>query len=346
MEKIKVCHVTSVHNRYDTRIFIKECVSLAKKYHTTLLVIDGGVNEKKDGVEIVSINHTFKNRYDRILHSSKILLDKAIEIDAQIYHLHDPELLSLGVKLQKRGKKVIFDSHEDYALNISEKTWLVKPIRKIVCTMYKQKEKRILKKFSAVISVTPSIVERLKKINENTVMITNFPTQISCEKRTFSRTICFAGGIVPHYMHDKIIEAISEIDNITYKIAGKIDKNYLEYLKTVKGFEKVEFLGMLNYDSVCQLYEKSAVGMVVCNYKKALGFKRGTMGILKFFEYIAMGLPMVATDFELWKPIVENEGNPLGVTVCPTDVLQIREGIEKLLEKSFNDTCSLNCTNV
>jgi len=39
---------------------------------------------------------------------------KALEVDAEVYHFHDPDLLFLALKLKKKGKKVIYDVHENY----------------------------------------------------------------------------------------------------------------------------------------------------------------------------------------------------------------------------------------
>ncbi len=88
---VKVCHVTSVHPRYDTRIFIKECTSLANVgYDVTLLVADGKTDEIKNGVKIISVTGIPKSRFQRIIKSSNIMYKKALEVDAEIYHLHDP----------------------------------------------------------------------------------------------------------------------------------------------------------------------------------------------------------------------------------------------------------------
>lgn len=342
---IKVCQVTSVHNRYDVRIFQKISKSLANNgYDVSLLCIDQKPDEIIDGIKIISVKKAFKNRVDRILSSGKLLLKQALEINADIYHLHDPELLSLGVKLKKNGKKVIFDSHEDYGFKIMEKPWLPRRFRPLVRKLYESKEKKSIKKFDAVVSVTPHICDRLKKINDNTVMITNYPTAIANITRNPERILCFAGGISPHYMHDKIIEAISEIDNIKYYIAGECADEYTNYLKTIPGFNKVVLLGKLSYDKVLELYSKSMVGLVVCNYSESLGGKLGTLGVLKLFEYIACSVPMVATDFQLWKPIVED--NEIGICVNPQSVTEIRSAIVALLDKNRNETFSRNCAKI
>ncbi len=74
----KICHITSVHPRYDGRIFRKMCVSLANNgYDVTLLVIDNKPDEVKDGVHIIPIDKQFKNSFDRIFNSWKFLYKKS-----------------------------------------------------------------------------------------------------------------------------------------------------------------------------------------------------------------------------------------------------------------------------
>lgn len=70
---IKICHLTSVHSRTDTRVFIKECSSLAKfGYEVTLLVADGKENEVKNGVAIISVNR-IPNTFLRMINTPSLL---------------------------------------------------------------------------------------------------------------------------------------------------------------------------------------------------------------------------------------------------------------------------------
>lgn len=343
---VKVCQVTSVHSRYDVRIFRKIAKSVASGgYASCILVCDCLPDETKDGVDFYSVHYAAKNRIGRILHSWKKLYKKAVAVDADLYHLHDPELLKLGLRLKKAGKKVIFDSHEDYYYKIAEKTWIPKPLRKTAQRIYGKKERHALKKFDGVISVTPHIVDRLRKINENTVMVTNYPAKMVLPKREKERIICFAGGVSPIYMHDKVIEAVSTLHNVKYCFAGNTSKEYMNYLKTVPGYDKAEYLGVLSYEEVMELYAKSSVGIVTYNYAQSLGGKLGTLGVLKLFEYIQGNIPMVATDFDLWRPIVE--GNKIGLCVNPNSVEEIRSAIDKLInDGAFNEQCADNCNKI
>ena len=144
---MRICHVTSVHRRYDVRIFHKESKTLRQSgYDVTLLVNDDKNDEVISGVKFISLNYQPKNRYQRMVKVTKLLLVRALEIDADIYHLHDPELLTLALKLKRKGKKVIFDSHEDYLLTITEKKWLPKLLRPLIRFLYQKYEKRIIKR--------------------------------------------------------------------------------------------------------------------------------------------------------------------------------------------------------
>ena len=44
----------------------------------------------------------------RIFKLSKVAYKLAQESNADIYHFHDPELLRIGLKLSRKGKKVIY----------------------------------------------------------------------------------------------------------------------------------------------------------------------------------------------------------------------------------------------
>ena len=99
----KITHLTSVHARYDTRIFIKMCSSLAKKenYEVFLVVADGKGNESKNGVAIVDVGAKTGGRISRMTQTAEKVYQKAKELDSDIYHLHDPELIPIGLKLKK-----------------------------------------------------------------------------------------------------------------------------------------------------------------------------------------------------------------------------------------------------
>ena len=322
---IKVCHVTSVHPWNDGRIFRKECTSLAKKYEVFLIAPN--VEEKViNNVHIKGVELS-RSMIRRLGQLGRVLKEMK-NVNADIYHLHDPELISLGIKLKKRGKVVIYDSHEDTPSDIALKPYLPKWFRVSLSKIYSLYEKNALKNFDALITVTPSIVERLKTININTIQVTNYPLyQDLSQGRSFERNICFAGGVSASWMHGNIIDSLSKID-VHYNIAGPAKNEYIKFLSQKSNWSKVSYYGVIDHSKVIDLYHQSIAGMALYDYNGYLGTE-GTLGNTKIFEIMQAGIPVIATDFRLWKEIV-NKYN-CGICVNPRNVTDIENAINYLL---------------
>lgn len=330
----KVCHVTSVHPRYDGRIFLKECTSLANAgYDITLLVADNQADEIKNGVKITSAEFHPKNRVDRILHSVGAVFAKAVQIDAEIYHIHDPELLPLGKKLKKHGKKVIFDSHEDVSGQILGKKWIPSVLRKPVSVAYSVYASALMKNFDALISVTPSIVDKLKQINPKTIMLTNYPivsVAEECDTDKYEKaTFVFAGGISEQWCHEVILQALENID-ATYLLAGPVEDAYLQKLKSCPAWNKVNYLGKIPHEEVKEIMRRCTAGLSVLLPSGNTGGKTGTLGNNKLFEQMQAGLPVICTNFVLWKQIVDKWN--CGICVESTNADEIADAMKYITE--------------
>jgi len=326
----KVCHITSAHSRYDVRIFEKECKSLANHgYDVTLLVNDNMEDEIIDGVKIISTKFVPKNRIERFFNSKRLILKKALEVNADIYQIHDPDLFPLGNKLKRMNKTLIFDSHEDVPSQIMGKGWIPRTIRKFVSKAYEIYEKRSIKHYDGVISVTPHIVNRLCNINSNTVMITNYPIVDPKEEviRDPEKAICFAGGITEQWKHDRILMAIDQFDGIKYLLAGKVSNAYMDMLKQLPGWNKVEYIGKVPHSEVKFIYSHSIAGMALNYSQQAKEY--GTLGNTKLFEFMAAKLPVICSDYKLWRAIIDE--NKCGICVDPNNVEEIVNAIEYLL---------------
>ena len=83
--KHRVCHITTVHPAKDTRIFQKECVSLANHGFDTHLIVANQKNEVDRNVNIHNVEVNTKNRIQRFRKTSEAAYQKALEIDAALY---------------------------------------------------------------------------------------------------------------------------------------------------------------------------------------------------------------------------------------------------------------------
>lgn len=325
-ERIKVCQVSSVHKTFDTRIYHKICKSLVNDYEV-IYVSANAKTEVRDGIQIVGVplpTSRLKRviKLNRIYHALK-------QIDATIYQIHDPELILVGLRLKRKGKLVIFDSHEDVPQQILDKEYLPRFVRKKISAIYTLFEKITLKKYDAVITVTPTIVERLSKINPNCSQITNYPIIEDCcsaeDSRAFENKICFFGGVTSQWCQHQILKAI-EGTTVEYIFAGPLDdKDYLKELEQETGYKNAEYLGVIKRSECLSIMQKCAAGIALSDYTGNMGGKKGTLGNNKLFEYMLAGIPVIATDFQLWKEIISRYD--CGTFVNPYDINDVRKAI-------------------
>ena len=110
----RVCHITTVHLRNDNRIKLKECKSLAAEGFEVHLVVGDGLGDFfGENVQIHDIGPKPQSRIQRMWAQPKRALKRVLALRPDIVHLHDPELLPVGVKLAQKGMRVIYDAHED-----------------------------------------------------------------------------------------------------------------------------------------------------------------------------------------------------------------------------------------
>ncbi|MCW5514643.1 glycosyltransferase family 4 protein [Muriicola sp. Z0-33] len=328
----KVCHFTTVHPRYDTRVFVKECKSLARNgYDVTLIVADGQGDEIKDGVQILDIG-SYSGRFQRVISFSKKIYQKAISLNADIYHFHDPELLYVGKKLAKKGKKVIYDAHEDVPRQLLTKAYIPSIFKSTLSRLFEKYEDNIASKLAGIATATPFIRDRFLSNNPMAVEIQNFPfiaeftTAPEAGDKAKDNHICYVGAISKVRGFPTIVDALEYAGNVELLLGGKFESEELRSLTTQsKGWSKVSELGFLSRKDVSQTLMKSVAGLVVLeptiNYLDSIP--------VKMFEYMAAGIPVIASDFEYWRSLIQDLD--CAIFVDPKDPASIGKAINELV---------------
>lgn len=326
----KIAHVSTVHSRSDTRIFLKECRAAAQAgFETSLVIADGGGDERKDGVDIVGVPRAH-GRLGRMRGCVRKVLARALELDADIYHLHDPELLQIALRLMRNGKRVVFDSHEDLPRQILGKHWIPYPLRRGTAWMAESVENFIAPRLSGIVAATPHITERFTRFNKNTVNVNNYPLldELAPSGRNVQRQkqICYVGGITRIRGLKPLIEALPMVPDIRLVLCGAFAESDFEAeLRMLPGWQQVDYRGHVDRAGVQIVMEESQAGIVTFlplpNHVDAQPNK--------MFEYMSAELPVIASDFPLWRRIVE--GAQAGICVDPQSPDAIASAIRRLL---------------
>lgn len=339
---MNICHFTTVHTRCDPRIFWKECISTAESANrVTLIVSDNKKDEEKNGVVILSTKSPSKNRLLRILSiaSRNRIYKKAKDLKADIYQFHDPELLHLGLKLKKRGFHVIYDVHEDVPRQILVKEWIPIFMRRIVSGLFEIYENKCAKKFDAIVVPTPHIKERFIHLNNFVWEVCNFPPvgeiKYSGHKYSNQNPGCYVGGITSTRGIRQISKATDKAGIILY-LCGKFDSKGLEQ-EILNKHRNIKYFGFLNRSEVFDILHNSSMGFVTLldTPNDAASYP------IKLFEYMAAGIPVISSNFPLYKEIVE--GNNCGICIDPLDIDAIYDAINKITtDKVYADEMRIN----
>jgi glycosyltransferase involved in cell wall biosynthesis len=296
----------------------------------TLVVADDQGDERREGVTITDVGR-LPGRIKRIFGTTRRVRAKALELDVDIYQIHDPELLPVGLRLKKLGKKVIFDSHEDVPRQLLSKPYLGPLSGKIASFAFSVIEHYACSKFDGIIAATPFIRNNFLKINPRTVDVNNFPMEgeLACATSWANKKneVCYVGGIGAIRGIRELVHA-SEYFQTSARInlIGKFSEAKLETeLKTSSGWARVNEHGFLGRSGVREVMERSLAGIVTFHPLPNHLDSHPT----KMFEYMSAGLPVIASDFPLWREIIE--GNHCGICVNPLDPKAIAAAIDYLI---------------
>ena len=326
----KICHFTSVHPRYDTRIFFKQCKTLINNgYNVSLVVADGLEDEIIDGIKIYNVKKGRAGRLARMTLIAYKVYRKSIGLDSDVYHFHDPELLIAAYFLKRRGKLVIYDVHEDVPQDILIKTWLPLGTKKLISLLYTTFEKFVVRRLDHVITSTEFIFNRFYKYQTKTTCIKNYSLKDDIledvDWNAKSVELCYIGGISK-------VRGISEMINLVQasgyrlNLAGLFENDKLfEVVKSLEGWNNVNYHGYVSRVVAKQMLRESKIGLLLLHPTKT---HLDSLPI-KLFEYMAAGLPILASDIEGWREIIGQ--SECGYCVDPFDTKLQKEKLEFII---------------
>lgn len=330
---MRIVHITTVHDPFDTRIFEKMCGSAVAAGCDVTLVAPHVREEKIAGVNVLPIR-THSNRIARATLGVREAIHVAKQVKSDIYHVHDPEVL-LGVGALRRVGVVVYDMHENMAASIKHKEWISPWLRPIGAYLWTRLERKLLDGLP-VIYAELSYKEDYPWV-ESGEFVLNMPTieRFTSLQGTsrIGNKIVYVGAVTAARGSLVTMQAIELLNqqnfDVEFLCIGQVSESHRvelqEYAQRSK-IDNVSFKGRLRASEAWSLASTCQVGLATIlplpNYINSYP--------TKLFEYMAMGLPVVASDFPLYRKIVETHG--CGICVDPENPIEVANAVRMLLE--------------
>ncbi len=306
IKKKRICIITTVHSPLDTRIFYREAISLSKKYKV-VIVAPSEKDFEDQGIKFIGLG-MINGRLQRF-GKSILAFRYSLKTKADIYHFHDPELIFVGLALRLITRKlVIYDIHENNPEFILDKEWIPTSIlRKIVSLGVNFIENWAAVFLSGVIVVNERLQSRFQKYNKHIQVIRNFPSlefggrfsKVEFSKKR--RVAVYIGGIEKERGVLEILRFVERFPNYYLKflfvgtVKGSKLREEIDAFIRKKNIskDKLEIVPQISHKNIPEYLNDAFVGFI-----PFLKTRNNFLGIpQKTFEYMAYGLPIVASDF-------------------------------------------------
>jgi glycosyltransferase involved in cell wall biosynthesis len=329
----KIVHVTSVHSAHDPRILEKECRSLAEQGHEVVLVAPHPRAETIGGVRIRPLP-AGRSRGRRFLTAGWRALIEALDEKADVYHLHDPELLLPFQIARALGKRVIFDMHENLPKAVLAKRWISPPLRPLLAAAIRPAERLLLAGLPIVFAEASYVPDYSWAFR--TAVVLNFPKLSTARAESAApprpRSLCYLGSVRAERGATVTLEAMRLLKetgrSVSWEVIGEAGEGHGRFIRDFADRHGLEVTlhGYVPLDRAWPIASRCELGLALLqplpNYVDSYP--------TKIFDYMALGIPVLCSDFPLYRRLVDETG--CGRCVDPTRADLVAEAIAGLFD--------------
>lgn len=315
------------HRAFDPRVFLKESRSLANAGFDVTFLVPHENDDERDGVRILSVPR-YPKGWKKLVTSPWLLYRRALTLPKDsIFQLHDSELLWIGLLLKIRGRRVIYDAHEDTPLQISYQHWIPKLLRKPYAWIYYLLEKIAGRWFDAIIIAEPVIAQYFPK--DKITLVRNFPILAQFSDlppyNSRSKKVIYVGLVSKVRGAVEMAEAAKLVTGENFKMVFAGDFSPTALRDEIVSNYPVECIPWMNAPELMKLVMDSIGGMIVPHPIE----RYITNYPVKVFEYMAAAMPVIVSKHGESARFVSQAG--AGLLVDPLDPKQIGDAINWIL---------------
>lgn len=329
----------------DTRVE-KEAATLRESgYAVTVVALaapGAAAREERDGISVRRVERPAGPRFARFRRLQGALRDAVRAEEPDVVHCHDSEALAAGAGTARSlGVPFVYDAHDLWLGRLRRgRSWLY---WRAYLAYYGFVERRLLPLAAAAITVSPPIAAHLERQYglARVELVPNYPKLEAQARSTDLRTlpglaeipgaapiVLYLGNVMSGRGVEQLISAMGSVpDAHLVLLGGGGQRELVQAVAERAGVrDRVHAVDPVPSERVVEYAASASVGVSpilpsCLNYRYSLPNK--------LFQYMAAGLPVVASNFDQVREVVE--GNGAGVTVDPADPAAIGSAIRAVL---------------
>jgi len=321
MPAAKIAHLTASRDPFSARTFAQSKGAVRDGFEV-VIVAPHHADEARDGVQVRALPRV-RGRLDRITRVCFLCTRRGMAERADIYHLHEPDMVPWGLFLRLLGRRVIYDVHEDYVTATVARPWLPDWARPLLAGWMHLVNAVARRAFVVLIAERyyarsfPGAVEMLNyaKLEEYDGLagITRDPAAGDRIRLLYAGSVTESRGARHHL---RLLDHLPEAELL---LIGQCSVPDLaaELEAQAAADPRLRFVydaHWLAKERILEAYaEPWTAGLALFPDSPHYREKELT----KFYEYMAAGLPIVSSDFAVWRALVE--GFEVGLCVDPED---------------------------
>lgn len=341
METKKTLCFFSAFSRHDDEVLTYRHDKALKVagWNTIYVVNDDEPETESEGLKIIGTGNKQHSSYLTRVFIAPFQSYKVLKkIDAEVYQTWCLENMLTCMLLKRKGKKIVFQLREEHPYMVLLKQDKPLWVRKILFSFLFRMMKFFLRKFDYVLATGDDEGEILKELGVKRFKVQgNFPYVNWNYKLSFEdylkrdNRIIYFGSIYGYSCQEYLLKALEKVENVKYLLAGKFrgNESYQKQLMQSPMWKDVEFVNGFKIDELGDLMGKSTISNVLRDFSKT-HYHNGNVGIIKIFESMEAGLPLICSDVPVYRKIWEDY--KFGVLVDPTNSDQIAGAINYLVQ--------------
>lgn len=300
-EPPRVVHLSTVHHGHDNRVFNKEARAVVEAGYDFHLVISADHDGLDEGIPVVALRR-HEGRVQRVLLSQRDAWRALRRLRPQLLQVHDPELIPLALAWGRlHDCRTVYDAHEDLVGQIETKPYLNRFTRPLARTAARALVGLADRGMDAVVAATEPVAARYRA--DHVVVVRNYPWLGNYDRQPdpVPGRVVYVGDLTEERKLSFMIELVRRARDVVPQahlvLAGRPLGGCVATLDRAVAEGLVEHRGLIVPTQVPELLASAQLGLVMLaplpNYVRSLP--------TKLFEYMAAGVPFVASDFPAWR---------------------------------------------